>query len=86
MKQAPRGCVTRTQGCLVLRVGFFPAVAGCLGPFSCAPVLVLLVRARGLAFRLGVSLLGFPAVVCAVTPFPTIASLCNARLRNTMLL
>ena len=31
----------------------------------------------GLAFRLGVCFLGFPAVVCAVTPFPTILSLCN---------
>ena len=33
--------------------------------------------ARGLAFRLGVCLLGFPAVVCAVSPFPTISCLCN---------
>ena len=49
----------------------------CLGPCSCAPVLVLLVRARGLAVRLGVCLLGFPAAVCAVTLIPTIASLCN---------
>ena len=39
---------------------------------------VLLVRARGPAFRLGVHLLGFPAVVCAATPTPTIASLCNS--------
>ena len=28
-------------------------------------------------FRLGVCRLGFPAVVCAVTPFPTISCLCN---------
>ena len=52
-------------------------VAGWLGPRSCAPVLVLLVQARGPAFRLAVCLLGFPAVVCAVTPIPAIASLCN---------
>ena len=49
-----------------------------IGPCSCAPVLVLLVRARGPALYLGVCLLGFPAVVCAVTPVPPIASLCNA--------
>ena len=55
----------------------FLVVAGCLGPCLCAPVLALLVRAHWLAFRLGVCLLGFPAVVCAVTPFPTISSLCN---------
>ena len=47
----------------------FLVVAGCLGPCLCA-VLALLVRVRGLAFRLGGCLLGFPAVVCAVTPFP----------------
>ena len=38
---------------------------------------VLLVRTLGLALCLGVSLLGFPAVVCAVTPIPNISSLCN---------
>ena len=38
---------------------------------------VLLFCARGLALRLGVCLLGFSAVACAVTPLPTIASLCN---------
>ena len=32
----------------------FLVVAGCLGPCSCAPVLVLLVCARGPALRLGV--------------------------------
>ena len=37
---------------------------------------VLLVRARGPALRLEVCLLGFPAVVCGVTPLPTTASLC----------
>ena len=57
----------------------FLVLAGCLGPCSCAPVLVLLVRARGLALRLGVCLLGFPAVVCAVTPVPPIASFGNVR-------
>ena len=86
----------------------FLVVAGCLGPCPCAPVLVLLIRARGPAvtidrgakqritgagtatateatrepkqrpaLRLGVCLLGFPAVVCAVAPVPPIASLCN---------
>ena len=55
----------------------FLVVAGCLVLCVCAPVLASLVRARGLAFRLGGCLLGFPAVVCAVTPFPTISSLCN---------
>ena len=39
---------------------------------------MLLVRARGAALRLGVCLLGFPAVVCAATPIPPIASLCNS--------
>ena len=48
----------------------FFVVAGCLGPCLCVPVLGSLVRARGLAFRLGVCLLGFPAVVCAVNLFP----------------
>ena len=55
----------------------FLVAVGCLGPCLCAPVLALLVRARRLAFRLGVCLLGFPAVVCAVTPFPTILSPCS---------
>ena len=54
----------------------FLVVTGCLGPCLCALVLASLVRARGLAFSLGVCLLGFPAVVCTVTPFPTISSLC----------
>ena len=78
----------RGQGCLVLHVALFPplqcalgavAVAGCLGPCSCAPILLLLVRPRGPTLRLGVFLLGFPAAVCAVTPIPTIASLCNTQ-------
>ena len=38
---------------------------------------VLLVRSRGPALRLGVCLLGFPAVVCAVIPVPPIASPCS---------
>ena len=67
------GC---TQGCWVPCVllcfqrprWVFLVIAGCLGPCSCAPVLVLLVRARGPALRLGVCFLEFPAVVCAVTP------------------
>ena len=50
----------------------FLDVAGCLGPCLCAPVLASLVRARALAFRLGVCLLGFPEVVCAVTTFTTL--------------
>ena len=80
-------CFGCTWGCLMLCVllcsrrlsahSVFLAVAGCLGPCLCAPVLASLVRARGLAFRLGACLLGFPAVVCAVTPFPTISSFCN---------
>ena len=54
----------------------FLVVTGCLGPCLCALVIASLVRARGLASRLGVCFLGFPAVVCTVTPFPTIWSLC----------
>ena len=57
---------------------FGVSYAGSLGPCMCAPVLASLVRACGLAFCLGVRLLGFPAIVCAVTPFPTISSLCNS--------
>ena len=49
-----------------------------LGTCLCAPVLASLVRARGLAFRLGVCFLGFPAVVCAATSFPTLSPLCNS--------
>ena len=62
----------------------FLVVARCLGPCLCAPVLASLVRARGLGFRLGVCLLGFPAVVCAVTPFPTISSLCKKNQHTTL--
>ena len=40
-----------------------------------AQLLRLFVTKRGPALRLGVCLLGFPAVACAVTPMPTIASL-----------
>ena len=86
------GC---TRGCLVLCVllcfrrsharWVFLVVAGCLGPCSCAPVLVLLVRIRGPALRLEVCLLGLPAVVCAVTPIPTIASLCNTLTRTIVI-
>ena len=64
----------------------FLVVAGCLGPCLCAPVLASLVRARGLAFRLGVCLLGFPAVVCADTPFPTILSLCKTKMIYVVLI
>ena len=49
-------------------------VAGCLRPCSCAAVLALVVRARGLTVRLGVCLSGFLAVVCAVTRFPCLCS------------
>ena len=38
-----------------------------------------MVHARGPALRLGMCLLGFPAVACAVSPIPTIASLCSNR-------
>ena len=57
----------------------FLVVAGCLGTCLCAPVLASLFRARGLAFRPGGCPLGFPAIVCPVTPFPTISSLFNSR-------
>ena len=50
----------------------FLVVARSFWPCSCAPVLVMLVRARGLALHLGVCLLRFPAVVCAVTPVPPV--------------
>ena len=84
------GC---TEGCLVLCVALFAPLQCALGAscrcqllgalFVCAPVLVLLVRARGQALRLGVCLLGCPAAVCARTPIDTIASLCNKTRRNT---
>ena len=77
------GC---TQGCLVLCVGLFPPHQCALGSscrcrllgalFVCSRSCVVGPH-RGPALRLGVCLLGFPAVVCAVTPIPTIASLCN---------
>ena len=64
------GC---TQGCLVPCVllcthrspahRVFLVATGWLGPCSCAPVLMLFVRARGPALRLGMCLLGLPAVV-----------------------
>ena len=60
----------------------FLVIAGCVGSCSCAPVLVMLVRARGLALRIGVCLLGFPAVVCAVVPILTFAPLCNTHVTN----
>ena len=59
-------CLCMPNCCFVSRARFL-VVAGCLGPCSCAPILVLLVHARGPALRLGVFLLGFPAVVCIVT-------------------
>ena len=52
-------CFRRPRARWVLLV-----VAGCLGPCSCTPFLVLLVRARGLSLRLGVCLLGaLPPIV-----------------------
>ena len=45
----------------------------------------LLVRAREPALRLGLCLLGFPAVACAVSPRPTIASLRNTPCTPLML-
>ena len=80
------GC---TQGCSVLCVSLFPPLQCTLGASCCCRLLgalfvcfrsVLLVRARGPALRLGLCLLGFPAVACAVTPIPTFASLCNTDL------
>ena len=47
---------------------------GALFVCSCSCVVS---RAHGPAVRLEVRLLGFPAVVCAVTPFPPLATLCN---------
>ena len=67
---APLGCVSGDSRCCRL----FWALIVCF--YS-----ALLVRARGPAFRLGVCLWGFPAVVCAATPVPTIVPLCT-RLRN----
>ena len=64
----------------------FLVVAGCFGPCSCAPALVLLARAHGPALRLGVCLSEFPAVVCSVTPVPPIASLCNTQSGDRQLL
>ena len=74
------------QGCWVLCVAFFPPLqcalgASCrcrlLGALLVSLCSVLSVRARGPALRLGVCLLGFPAVACAVAPIATIESLCN---------
>ena len=65
-------CSRRLSALLV-----FLVVPGCLGRCLCAPVIASLGRARELAFRLGLCLLGFPAVVCAVTRIPSISSLCN---------
>ena len=63
-------CVALLVSAAPVRIGCFLSPTAVLGPFSCAPVLVLLIRARRLALHLGVCLLGFPAVVCAVTPVP----------------
>ena len=56
--------------CFVSAAAAAPARIGCFRS-------VLLVRARGPALRLGVCLLRFPAVACALTPIPTVASLSN---------
>ena len=72
-------------GAVLCFVSAAPVHVGCFVPLPAAWGLVrvgcfrsvLLVRARGPALWLGVCLLGFPAVACAVTPIPTIASLCN---------
>ena len=40
---------------------------------------------HSMAFRLGVCLLAFPAVVCAATPIPTIAPLCNTPFNDFIL-
>ena len=69
------GC---TQGCLVLCVGSFPPLqcaldASCrcqLPGALCAPVLVLLVRARWPALRLGVCLWGFLLLFALLHLFP----------------
>ena len=60
--------------CFVSAAAAAPARIGCFRS-------VLLVRARGPALRLGVCLLGLPAVACAVSPIPTIASLCDTKLQ-----
>ena len=60
----------------------FPPPRCALGPscrYQLLGALFVLVRAPGPALRLGVCLLGFPAVICAVKPIHTIASLCNIR-------
>ena len=82
------GC---TSSCWVLCVALFPPLRCALGA-SCRCRLLgalfvcsrpaLLVRARGPALHLGVFLVGFPAVACAVTPVPAIVSLCDIHIRE----
>ena len=73
----------RLLGAVCCFVSAVPVRVGCFLPLSAALGLasvirsVLLVHARGPAPRLGLCLLGFPAVVCAATPVPALASLCN---------
>ena len=81
---AVASCIHRhSQPCMLLcfrRPGvhwMLLAIAGCFGSYSRASVQGLLVRARGPALFLEVCILGFPAIVSAVTPIPAIASLCN---------
>ena len=73
-------------GCCVLCVALFAPLCCASGDSCCLRLVwallvcfysVLLVRARAPAFCLGVFLWGFPAVFCAATPVPTIASLCT---------
>ena len=65
-----------------VRVGCFVPLLAVWGLAGVLPFFVLLVRARGPALCLGVCLLGFPAVVCAGAPIPTIASLCSMKQRK----
>ena len=78
---------------VALRFGLLGAVccfastaSVCVGCFLLFPASLGLVRvlpfcvvgpARGPAFRLGAYLLWFPAIFCASTPIPIIASPCN---------
>ena len=77
----------RAVGCFVASYPPLPCALGAscrcrlLGALIVCFRSVLLVRARGPALRLGVCLLGLPAVACAVSPIPTIASLCDTKLQ-----
>ena len=87
-------CLFRyASGRWVLCAALCPLLRCALGASCCFRLLwallvcfrSVLVRARGPAFRLGGCLLGFPAIVCTVTPIPTIASLCDTqRIRVSM--